>query len=96
MLDEEKKLIDEILNNQSENNDLSVDQQATTSSSSVMVRKYLLMRNYLKKSENKFIDLERQNLKSIQQIYALLSREQKLNLIRNYKIYFPLIYKNYK
>ena len=96
MLDEEKKLIDEILNNQSENNDLSVDQQATTSSSSVMVRKYLLMRNYLKKSENKFIDLERQNLKSIQQIYALLSREQKLNLIRNYKIYIPLIYKNYK
>jgi hypothetical protein len=96
MLDEEKKLIDEILNNQSENNDLSVDQQATKSSSSVMVRKYLLMRNYLKKSENKFIDLERQNLKSIQQIYALLSREQKLNLIRNYKIYFPLIYKNYK
>jgi hypothetical protein len=82
MLIEEKKLIDEILNNRSES-DESIDQQT-----SIMVRKYLHLKNYLKKSESKFIDLEKLNLKSIQQIYALLSREQKLNLIRIYLFLF--------
>jgi hypothetical protein len=94
MLEEEKKIIDEILNtNQSENDD-SADHQTQQS---ILVRKYLHMKNYLKKSESKFIDLEKQNLKSIQQIYALLSREQKLNLIRNYFIFdFYSIEKRYE
>jgi hypothetical protein len=81
MLAEEKKLVDEILSNtESESESQNAD---VTNQPNAFAKKYLVLKNYIKKTEQKFIDLETQNLKSIQQVYGLLNREQKLNLIRN-------------
>lgn len=49
---------------------------------SVYFKKFIQLKKYLKKNENRFLDLERANLKAIKQIYSMLNGEQKLRLIR--------------
>ena len=44
--------------------------------------KYISLKRYLKANENKFIELEQKNIKSIKQIYELLNYEQKMRLVR--------------
>lgn len=53
-------------------------------SDSGYVKKYALLKQYLKKSEEKFVQLEQTNLKAIKQLYSLLTGEQKLRLLRNH------------
>lgn len=43
--------------------------------------KYIQLKKYVHRSEQKFIDLEQKHLKAIRQVYSLLSAEQKVKLI---------------
>ena len=53
----------------------------------VYFKRYVNLKKYIKKSEIKFIELEQKHLKSITQIYNLLSSEQKLRLIRKFNFF---------
>lgn len=77
ILNEESKIIDECLKQSSDS-----DLQNLTDS--VYFNKYVKLKKYLKSSENKFIELEQKNLKAIKQIYSLLNKEQKFQLIRKW------------
>lgn len=49
----------------------------------IYFKKFIQIKKYLKRNENRFVELERANLKAIKQIYAMLNPDQKLRLIRN-------------
>jgi len=75
ILNEESKIIDECLKHPSESDLQSLKDN-------VYFNKYVKLKKYLKNSENKFIELEQKNIKAIKQIYSLLNKEQKFQLIR--------------
>lgn len=85
MLDEEKKLIDEALTNEEDEIDDKKDDLMNTN---IYFKKFIQLKKYLRRSEARFIELERSNLTAIKQVYTMLSGEQKLRLIRKYNYVF--------
>ena len=85
---EEKKIAEELIAERKANEEEKVAEQNESfvdERSNVYFRKFIQLKRYLKQSEEKFVNLEQENLKSIKQVYALLTGEQKLRLIRKFK-----------
>lgn len=59
----------------------------------IYFKKFIQLKKYLKRNENRFVELERANLKAIKQVYSLLSGEQKLKLIRKFFLLKNIIFK---
>lgn len=69
---------DEHLAQESLSTPLESDQPAATNASNESYfKKYIRLKRYLQRNENKFILLEQQNVKAIKQLYDLLNNEQK-------------------
>ena len=66
---------DENLAQESLSTPLESDQPAASNES--YFKKYIRLKRYLQRNENKFILLEQQNVKAIKQLYDLLNNEQK-------------------
>lgn len=79
VLDEEKKLIDEALTKEDED---EIDDDLMNTN--IYFKKFIQLKKYVKRSEARFIELERSNLTAIKQVYTMLNGEQKLRLIRKY------------
>lgn len=81
--EEEKKLIDETLNS-----NLDTDGTEPTdieTSENIYFKKFIQLKKYLRRNENRFLELERANLKAIKQIYSMLNAEQKIRLTRKWQ-----------
>jgi hypothetical protein len=93
--DEERRSVGESLN-RSVDEDIESFKLATNSDTNnnnnnklaadAYFNKYISLKRYLTANENKFIELEQKNIKSIKQIYELLNYEQKMRLVRKLKI----------
>ena len=69
---------DETLAQESLSMPLDKDQPpAAASADNSYFKKYIRLKRYLQRNENKFILLEQQNVKAIKQLYDLLNNEQK-------------------
>lgn len=79
LLEEEQRIVNECLADPVTGD---ADQApASESEQKQFFGKYIQLKKYLYKSEQKFIDLEQTHLKAIRQVYSLLSPEQKVKLI---------------
>ncbi len=87
MEEEEYRLVSESLNRPVDEDIESFKSAANTENKIIdaYFNKYLSLKKYLKVNENKFIELEQKNIKSIKQIYELLNYEQKMRLVRKLK-----------
>ena len=82
--EEEQKIISDSL---AKSVDEELEKAEEDSNESVYFRRYVNLKKYIKKSESKFVELEQKHLKSITQIYNLLTSEQKLRLIRKFEFF---------
>lgn len=82
MLEEEQKLIDESFNVPIETEIENFTSQSNADN--IYFKKFIQLKKYLKRNENKFINLQQMHLKAIKQIYSILTHEQKIRLIRKY------------
>ena len=80
LINEDKLMIDESLSS-SIDQDIS-EQAASSEQQQNYFKKYIRLKKYLKRNENKFVQLEMQNIKAIKQIFDLLTNEQRRSLIR--------------
>lgn len=76
-MEEDQRILDECISRANENEVLLENEDDQKK----FFDKYIRLKKYLYKNEQKFIDLEQTNLKAIRQVYMLLSPEQKLKLI---------------
>ena len=83
LINEDQALINESLSS-SIDQDMSEQAAATGEQQQNYLKKYIGLKKYLKRNENKFIQLEMQNIKAIKQIFDLLTNEQRRSLIREW------------
>lgn len=97
-MDEEKKLIEEALGLGGSGEEEVVDETAAAAidkqlfENNIYFKKFIQLKRYVRRSEARFVELERANLRAIKQVYSLLNAQQKLQLIRNYFIHYILIF----
>ncbi len=76
---EERNLVEELLKNNLGENE-NEDQENVKKN--VYFKRFVQLKKYLKTNETKFIQLEQAHLKSIKNVYSVLTAEQKLRLLR--------------
>ena len=85
-LAEENRIVNECLSKSNEQSatttkDEDEDEEDAACEKHVILSKYIQLKRYLQRNEGRFVQLEQANLRAIRQLYTMLTREQKFNLI---------------